>query len=119
MNIIAAMPKGVGIIVAAIEPASAHLHFLLCIANIPPTIASASIASPGITIKNKDKFKENIPAFNGVIIIGPIANNNNTNRLRLPTTISKIPATVGIQVFFTAVSIQTSLFLLALVLLLR
>ena len=102
MKIIDAIPKGSGIMAAAIEPASAHLHLFLCIANIPPTIASASIASPGITIGNKDKSKENVPALSGIIIIGPIANKNNTNRLRLPRVMFKIPATVGLQVFFTA-----------------
>ncbi len=37
MNIMAAIPRGVVPIIAAIEPASAHPQFFLCTAYIPPT----------------------------------------------------------------------------------
>ena len=36
----AAIPKGGDIMVAAIEPASAQPHFLLCSANTPPTMGN-------------------------------------------------------------------------------
>lgn len=84
--------------VAAIDPANVHPHFLLCMVNTPPITASASIAIPGIAMinsSNKEILKGDIPSVNGIKIVRPINTNNNTARPRPPATMSRTLATVG------------------------
>ena len=116
-NIVEVIPsRFAGPIMAIMEPARVHPHFLLCNANIPPIIVNTALI-----IDNTIRTISIVPirrAINGasaggrklIILMLPIAIvaiviPTADNALSAQVTMFRIPAVVGIQVFLVLVSI--------------